>query len=67
MLIEKIYNIETEETIERALSDEAVSQLLAAQAKIDAEEIASNDKLQARQIVLDKLGLTADEAALLLS
>lgn len=67
MLIEKIYNVETEETIERALSDEAVAQLQAAQEKIDAQEIALNGKLQARQIVLDKLGLTSDEAALLIS
>jgi hypothetical protein len=67
MSMEKIYNVETKKTTEVPLSDEAVAQLSVAQAKIEAENLALSQKLKARQAVLDKLGLTADEAVLLLS
>lgn len=67
MSIEKIYNIETKETIEIPLSDEAIAHLEGVQAKIDAEQTLSNEKEAARQAVLTKLGLTAEEAKLLLS
>jgi uncharacterized protein YhbP (UPF0306 family) len=67
MAIEKIYNIETKETIEILLSDEAIACLEGVQAKIDAEQTLLNEKEAARQAVLTKLGLSADEAKLLLS
>ena len=67
MSIEKIYNIETKETIEIPLSDEAIAYLEGVQAKIDAEQTLFNEKEAARQAVLTKLGLSADEAKLLLS
>jgi uncharacterized protein YhbP (UPF0306 family) len=67
MSIEKIYNIETKETIEIPLSDEAIAYLEGVQAKIDAEQTLSNEKEAARQAVLTKLGLSAAEAKLLLS
>jgi len=67
MSIEKIYNIETGETTEVELSDERLAGIAAYQAKIDAEQSEAAIKLEARQAVLEKLGLTADEAALLLS
>jgi uncharacterized protein YhbP (UPF0306 family) len=67
MSIEKIYNIETKETIEIPLSDEAIAHLEGVQAKIDAEQTLSNEKEAARQAVLTKLGLSAAEAKLLLS
>ena len=67
MSIEKIYNIETKETIEIPLSNEAIAYLEGVQAKIDAEQTLFNEKEAARQAVLTKLGLSADEAKLLLS
>lgn len=67
MSIEKIYNIETGETTEVELSQERLAGIAAYQAKIDAEQSEATIKLEARQAVLEKLGLTADEAALLLS
>ena len=67
MSIEKIYNIETKETIEIPLSDEAIAHLEGVQAKIDAEQTFFNEKEAARQAVLTKLGLSAAEAKLLLS
>lgn len=67
MATEKIYNVETGETIEVPLSAERVAALAEYQSKVDAEQAEAVTKLQARQAVLDKLGLTADEAALLLS
>jgi hypothetical protein len=66
MLIEKTYNVETGETTELPLSAEAISQLVTVQAKIEAEQIAADAKMQAREAVLNKLGLTEDEAKLLL-
>ena len=66
--VEKTFNVETgEETIiERELNAEELLEqkaLLADQAKRDAEQAL---KEAARQLVLDKLGLSADEVAALL-
>jgi hypothetical protein len=61
MSIEKIYNVETGETIEVPLTNEAIAELNKQQAKIEAQEIAANEKLQARIEVLNKLGLTAQD------
>jgi hypothetical protein len=67
MSIEKIYNIETEETTELPLSQDAILSLQNEQSKIDAEQNEINAKLEAREAVLQKLGLSAEEAKLLLS
>lgn len=66
MATEKIYNIATDETLEIELSAERLAALTTIQNKIDAEQNAITAKLQARQAVLDKLGLTDEEAAALL-
>jgi hypothetical protein len=62
-------NIQEGETV-RPMTDAELEQWLADKAKIDAEieakEKAAADKAVARQAVLDRLGITADEAALLL-
>jgi hypothetical protein len=68
---EKIVNIETGEETWRDYTPEEVAQVEAAQAEAAAEaaqlaaEIA--DKEAARQALLDKLGITEEEAKLLLS
>ena len=61
-----IHNVLTGEIITRDFNDAELAQakLDKAQAKLDAQALAT--KQAARQAVLDKLGLTADEAAALL-
>ena len=62
----RIHNIETDEIIDREMNDVEFAQyeidkLNSAQAKAEAEA-----KEAQRQAILDRLGLTADEAKLLL-
>jgi len=64
--MEKIYDIETGETTEVPLSKEKAASLVAFQKQFDAEEVIFNKKLEARKAVLDKLGLTDEEAKALL-
>ena len=61
-----IHNVLTGEIITRDFNAAELAQakLDQAQAKLDAQALAT--KQAARQAVLDKLGLTADEAAALL-
>jgi hypothetical protein len=52
------------------LTDEEIAELEAAAARAEADRLAAEqeaaDKAAARQAILDKLGLTAEEAAVLL-
>jgi hypothetical protein len=62
-----IHNTETDEIINREMNDVEYEQYkadVAIEAKRDA---AAQAKETARQAILDRLGLTAEEAALLLS
>lgn len=64
--IVRIHNIETDEIIDREMNDDEFAQCKAnqaAEAEIQAEAEA---KAAARQAILDRLGLTEDEAKLLL-
>lgn len=67
MSIEKIYDIETGETTEVTLTKEAAASLAKEQAKIDAELQLIQEKRQAKEAVLAKLGLTVEEATALLA
>lgn len=61
-----IYNVETNEIIEREMNDAEFAQYQAdqeAEAQRKAEESA---KAAARQAILDRLGITEEEARLLL-
>ena len=62
----KIHNVETGEVVEREMNAEELTQWEADQeaAAAVAAEIAAKEA--ARQALLDKLGITADEAKLLL-
>jgi hypothetical protein len=66
--IEKIFNIQTgEETIlERNMTAQEIAEYEAAIAQAEAAAIAQAEATKARQALLDKLGITADEAKLLL-
>lgn len=61
-----IHNIETGEVIEREMNAEELAQWEADKVQAQAEAEALAAKESARQAILDRLGLTADEAALLL-
>lgn len=67
---EKIYNIQTGETIFRDFTPEEVAELEAEMEAIQsAAEAAAAEaaaKAAARQALLDRLGITAEEAQLLL-
>lgn len=62
----KIVNVETGEEIERPMTDEEISQ----REKDDIEGLAKKNnyekQIAARQAILDRLGLTEEEARLLL-
>ena len=62
----KIHNIETGEIIEREMTDNELAQQEADKAAAAAEAAEAEAKEAARQALLDKLGITADEAKLLL-
>jgi hypothetical protein len=63
-------NCETGEVIERPLTADEIAANEAAAAQAEADRLAAEAeavaKAEAKQAVLDRLGLTAEEAALLL-
>lgn len=67
----RIHNVDTDEVIDREMTDAEYELYLAnkeQEAKdLEIKENAIADKEAARQLVLDKLGLTADEVAALLA
>ena len=66
MLQIKIHNVEIGKVIEREMTAEEIAQLENTQAEIAAKTAEAAAKEAARQALLDKLGITADEAKLLL-
>ena len=66
-----IINCETKEQIEVELTDEEIAQLEADRAKAEADKAQADAdaevKAQAKAELLARLGITAEEAALLLS
>ena len=62
----RIHDMATGEVIDRVMTDAEHSEWQAQQAEAEAQAEASAAKVAARQAVLDKLGLTANEAAALL-
>lgn len=67
--IEKTVNVKTgEETIsEREMTIEEIAEMEARQTFVANQEAEAQAKAAARQAVLDKLGLTAEEVAALLA
>ena len=60
------HNIETGEIIEREMNASEYERYLADKAITEANAVAILEKEAARQAILDRLGLTADEAKLIL-
>lgn len=63
----RIHNIETNEIIDREMNDDEFAQYEADIAAYAIEKAEAETKATARAAILDRLGLTAEEAALLLS
>ena len=59
-------NCETGEEIVRDMTPEELADANERKAKVEAEQAEQAAKAQARQALLDKLGITEDEAKLLL-
>jgi hypothetical protein len=62
----RIHNTETDEVIDREMNDSEFAKHKADQAAIEEAQAETEAKATARQAILDRLGLTADEAAILL-
>lgn len=62
-----IHNTETDEIINREMNDNEFAQYEADKAIEIVREAEAQTKVVARQAILDRLGITAEEAALLLS
>jgi hypothetical protein len=62
-----IHNTETNEVIEREMNADELKTYKADQAKSNAEKEAEAQKATAKAELLAKLGITQDEASLLLS
>jgi hypothetical protein len=62
----RIHNIETNEVIDREMTQEEFAEAQANQAIEDAKIAQVEAKATARTEILNRLGLTADEAAILL-
>jgi hypothetical protein len=62
----RIHNTETDEIIDREMNDDEFAKYEIEQAKYQNELAQAEAKIAARQALLDKLGITADESKLLL-
>jgi hypothetical protein len=62
-----IHNVETGEIIEREMNADELAQWQADQAALAAQEQEAIKTAEAKAALLEKLGITADEAKLLLS
>jgi phosphopantetheinyl transferase (holo-ACP synthase) len=65
-MLKIIHNVSTGQITEREMTADEIAAVEAAQAKAQAEAAEAAAKEAARQALLEKLGITADEAKLLL-
>jgi hypothetical protein len=65
--IVRIHDLKTNEIIDREMNDTEFAQHQAAQAAQSTAQAEAETKETARAAILERLGLTAEEAALLLS
>jgi hypothetical protein len=63
----KEHNVETGEIIERQMNAEELAELENYKKLVEAETKAEAEKAEAKSALLNRLGITADEAKLLLS
>jgi hypothetical protein len=63
----QIHNINTNEIIDREMNDEELAQYEIDKANVAAKAQAEVDAVQAKAALLDRLGITEEEAKLLLA
>jgi len=63
----RIHNVETNEVIDREMSDSEYTQHLKDVAEVEARKAEAEAKATAKAALLERLGITQDEANLLLS
>jgi hypothetical protein len=63
----RIHNVETDEVVDREMNDEEFANYQARQLEKEADQAEANAKATAKTALLDRLGITAEEATLLLS
>ena len=63
----RIHNVETGEIIEREMTAEEIAQQEIDEAAFQARQAEAETKAQAKAELLERLGITADEAKLLLA
>ena len=63
----KIHNTDTNELIEREMTAQEFATYQADKAKVEADALEAETKATAKSALLAKLGITEDEAKLLLS
>jgi hypothetical protein len=62
----RIHNTELDEIIDREMTDEEYEQFLADKAESDAKQAEAEAKAEAKAALLERLGVTEEEAKLLL-
>ncbi len=62
----RIHNVETNEVVDREMNDAEFAQYEIEQAAEAAKQAEAETKAAEKQALLDRLGITADEAKLLL-
>jgi hypothetical protein len=65
--IVKIHNTQTDEVIEREMNDAEFAQYEIDQAKFAADKVKAKAEADAKAELLERLGITEDEAKLLLA
>jgi hypothetical protein len=63
----RIHNAETNEVIDREMNDEEFAQYEVVKAQAEAQQAEVEAQSQAKALLLERLGITEDEAKLLLS
>ena len=63
----RIHNTETNEIIDREMNDEEFGQYEVVKSQAETKQAEAETKAQAKAELLERLGITADEAKLLLA
>jgi hypothetical protein len=62
----RIHDLTTDEVVDRVMTDEEFAEYQAEQVEQEAKKAEAEAHATARQAILDRLGLTAEEAALII-
>jgi len=63
----RIHNLETDEIIDREMTDDEFAQYKVEKANFETKQAEEKSKSEAKAELLERLGITEDEAKLLLS